>query len=74
MKEMNKDASWCVYVPIYLSISCHLKGSGRPSLVVQWLRICLPMQGTRVQSLVWEDCTCHGELSPCAAATEARVL
>ena len=30
------------------------------SLVVQWLRICLPMQGTRVQALVWEDPTCHG--------------
>ena len=25
------------------------------SLVAQWLRICLPMQGTRVQALVWED-------------------
>ena len=24
------------------------------SLVVQWLRICLPMQGMLVQSLVWE--------------------
>ena len=23
-------------------------------LVVQWLRICLPMQGTQVQFLVWE--------------------
>ena len=30
------------------------------SLVAQWLRIRLPMQGTRVQSLVWEDPTCHG--------------
>ena len=29
------------------------------SLVAQWLRICLPMQGTRVQALVWEDPTCH---------------
>ena len=29
------------------------------SLVVQWLRICLPMQGTQVQSLVREDPTCH---------------
>ena len=29
------------------------------SLVVQWLRICLPMQGTRVQSLVREDPTCR---------------
>ena len=25
------------------------------SLVAQWIRICLPMQETRVQSLVWED-------------------
>ena len=30
------------------------------SLVAQWLRICLPMQGTRVRALVWEDPTCHG--------------
>ena len=28
------------------------------SLVVQWLRICLPMQGTQVWSLLWEDLTC----------------
>ena len=27
-------------------------------LVIQWLRICLPMQGTQVQSLVWEDPPC----------------
>ena len=26
----------------------------------QWLRICLPMQGTRVRSLVQEDPTCLG--------------
>ena len=25
------------------------------SLVAQWLRIRLPMQGTRVRALVWED-------------------
>ena len=36
----------------------------RASLVVQWLRICLPMQGTRVQALVWEDPTCHGATRP----------
>ena len=30
------------------------------SLVVQWLRIRLPMQGTRVRALVWEDPTCRG--------------
>ena len=30
------------------------------SLVVQWIRIRLPMQETRVQSLVWEDSTFLG--------------
>ena len=34
------------------------------SLVVKWLRIRLPMQGTWVQSLVWEDPTCHGATKP----------
>ena len=36
----------------------------RASLVAQWLRICLLMQGTRVQALVWEDPTCHGAAGP----------
>ena len=36
----------------------------RASLVAQWLRICLPMQGTRVRALVWEDPTCHGATKP----------
>ena len=34
------------------------------SLVAQWLRICLPMKGTRVRALVWEDPTCHGATRP----------
>ena len=34
------------------------------SLVAQWLRICLPMQGTRVRALVWEDPTCRGVTRP----------
>ena len=34
------------------------------SLVAQWLRVCLPMQGTRVRALVWEDPTCHGATEP----------
>ena len=34
------------------------------SLVEQWLRICLLMQGTRVRALVWEDPTCHGATRP----------
>ena len=34
------------------------------SLVGQWLRVCLPMQGTRVRALVWEDPTCRGATRP----------
>ena len=64
----------------------HLKVSPGTSLVAQWLRIRLPMQGTRVRALVREDPTCRGAtkpvrhnywahvpqlLSPCAIATEA---
>ena len=36
----------------------------RASLVAQWLRIHLPMQGTRVRALVWEDPTCRGATRP----------
>ena len=34
------------------------------SLVVQWLRICLTMQGTWVRALVWEDPTCRRAAKP----------
>ena len=40
------------------------KGETGASLVAQWLRICLPMQGTRVRALVWEDPTCRGATGP----------
>ena len=36
------------------------KSQTRASLVAQWLRIRLPMQGTRVRALVQEDPTCRG--------------
>ena len=36
----------------------------RASLVAQWLRICLLMQGIRVRALVWEDPTCRGATRP----------
>ena len=47
--------------------------------MVQWAGIRLSVQGTRVQSLVWEDSTGHRAgvsqlLSPHAAATEALTL
>ena len=34
------------------------------SLVTQWLRIHLPMQGTQVRALVQEDPTCRGTTKP----------
>ena len=36
------------------------KAQGGTSLVAQWLRIRLPVQGTRVRALVREDPTCRG--------------
>ena len=41
-----------------------LKAACGASLVAQWLRICLPIQGTRVRALVWEDPTCRGATRP----------
>ena len=32
--------------------------------MVQWLRVCLPVQGTRVRALVWEDPTCRRAAGP----------
>ena len=40
------------------------KPETRASLVAQWLRICLLMQGTRVRALVWEDPACRGVTRP----------
>ena len=55
-------------------LGCSVRGRGMTrkwagnwtwtSLVVQWIRICLPMQGTWVWSLVWEDSTCHRITKP----------
>ena len=60
----------CVYIYIWfkeyrenLEGYANIKNVGA-SLVAQWLRICLPMQGTRVQALVWEDPTCCGATRP----------
>ena len=38
--------------------------TARTSLVAQWLRIHMPMQGTRVRALVREDPTCRGATKP----------
>ena len=36
----------------------------RASLVARWLGIRLPMQGTGVRALVWEDPACRGATEP----------
>ena len=45
-------------------INVWLKQDGGSSLVAQWLGICLPMQGTRVRALAWEDPTCRRAARP----------
>ena len=45
--------------------SLDIEGHGRTSsLEVQWTGICLPMQGTWVQSLVRKDSTCCRTMKP----------
>ena len=58
-----------LYVASYLllgifSIEKRENKNKRASLVAQWLRICLLMQGTRVRALVWEDPTCRRAAGP----------
>ena len=57
--RMGKQQAPTVEHKELYSISCD-----RTSLVAQWLRIHLPMQGTRVRALVQEDLTCCGATKP----------
>ncbi|XP_067596174.1 receptor activity-modifying protein 1 isoform X4 [Pseudorca crassidens] len=49
---------------IEYSSRCYTTSSPGTSLVAQWLRIRLPMQGSQVRALVWGDPTCRGETKP----------
>ena len=75
-----------MYVKVKESLEVEQEEVHRASLVAQWLRIRLPMQGTRVRAPAQEDPTCRGAtkpvchnywacapqlLSPCATTTEA---
>ena len=46
-----------------MKAQCRPSGSG-PSLLIQWLRICPTVKGTRVRSLIWEDPMCYGATKP----------
>ena len=46
----------------------------RAFLVVQWLRICLPIQGTQIPSLVREDSTCCVATKPMCQNGQACAL
>lgn len=41
----------------------------RTSLLVQWVRVCLPMQRARIRFLVWEDPNFSWQLSSCPTTT-----
>ena len=59
----NQSSSFYVASSTIMGQLMHQE-SLRASLVAQWLRICLPMQGTRVRALVWEDPICRGVTGP----------
>ena len=49
--------AWKWRMPNTCAPRCSINGRHGASLVAQWLRTCLLMQGTRVRALVWEDPT-----------------
>ena len=67
VKEMWKSIVVFAYWPlsiIWLLKYVNIILSYVDFLVVQWLRVLLPMQGTQVQALVREDPTCHRATKP----------
>ena len=74
-KKKKKQEGWRTQATIYQN------WRARTSLVVQWLRIHGPMQGTWFWFLVWEDPTCHSATMPlnhnywaCALQREATAM
>ena len=64
--KINKTKSWFFEKinKIDKPLTRLIKKKRRASLLAQWLKICLPMQGTRVRALVWEDPTCRRAARP----------
>ena len=61
--KKNKTKSWLFSLTWLLFLELK-KSEWGASLVAQWLRVCLLMQGTRVRALAWEDPTCRGAAGP----------
>ena len=64
LKKFFSNSQAYAYERACYIIVALLRTVSRASQVVQWLRICLPMQGTQVRALVWEDPTCRGATRP----------
>ena len=71
LHKSRKNSTTNLYAPPFsfynhqhFATGFNFKSEARAFLVAQWLRIRLPMQGTRVRALVWEDPTCHRATKP----------
>ena len=73
-KRYTKDYGHCYYATLTNGIQYneHRRAHLGISLAAQGLRIHLPMQGTRIRSLVWE-LRSHMQLSPCVTTTALKV-
>ena len=75
LSDFTSFLSFFLLWTIFKVFPCaHMKCLYQTSLLVQWIRIHLPGQGTWVQSLVLEDSTCCGATKPLSRSYGARVL
>ena len=73
VNQLISSSDWQFFTLICWSLEPFIKGNliqnpvykkGGTSLVLQWLRILQPVQGTGVRPLVWEDSTCRRATKP----------
>ena len=64
IQGMSTYGAFIFYALSKFLIIPNIKKKNWSSLEVQWIWICLLMQGARVWSLVWEDSTCQEAIKP----------